>query len=117
MPFDISDPFRKHPARLARLPRVVRLYILNSVFGFALAAVFTGLVLHLNVADVGRLVASVDGGWLAAAIFFFLNGIVFASVQTAIVVMTAVANPRPPLGPNAPQPVALRAVDGVVRRP
>ena len=85
---DLTDPFRRRPPMLARLPRVVRLYILNAALGFALAAIFTGVVLWQNVAGIGDLVRRVDGGWLAALVFWVLNGIVFAGVQTGIVVMS-----------------------------
>jgi len=97
---DITNPFRHRPARLARLPRVVRLYILNCLFGFALSATFTALILWLDVAGIGHLVATVSGGGLAALVFFMLNGIVFAGVQTAIVVwsMDYDDTPKPPKG-------------------
>ncbi|MEM1397090.1 MAG: hypothetical protein AAGH38_06540, partial [Pseudomonadota bacterium] len=83
-----TDPFRSFPPRLARLPRLVRLYIFNCLLGFGLAACFTGLVLSLNIANIGYLVAHVSGGWLAVTVFFILNGIVFAGVQTGIVIMS-----------------------------
>ena len=82
------NPFRRHPRLFARLPRVVRLYILHCAIGFGLSAVFTGLILWADVAGVGHLVRSVEGGWLAAAVFFVLNGIVFAGVQFSIVLMS-----------------------------
>ena len=82
-----TDPFRRHPRFLAKLPRVVRLYILNCMIGFALSAVFTTGILWLDIAGIGHLVQSVSGGYLAAVVFFMLNGIVFAGVQTGIVVM------------------------------
>ncbi|MEL7099223.1 MAG: hypothetical protein AAGM84_10385 [Pseudomonadota bacterium] len=88
MSLDLTNPFRRRPARLAALPRIVRLYILNAGIGFVLSAVFTAAVLTLNIANIGHLVTHVDGGLLAAVVFFVLNGIVFASVQTGIVVMT-----------------------------
>lgn len=111
---DLTNPFRKRPARLARLPRIVRLYILNVVIGFMLSGIFTALILWFNIANVGQLVSSVSGGWLAALVFFMLNGIVFAGVQTAIVVMS-LGRSDPPGGgrrqavPAEPAPVRLRA--------
>ncbi|MEX0287374.1 MAG: hypothetical protein AB3N23_22430 [Paracoccaceae bacterium] len=80
-----TDPFRNYPRTLARLPRVMRLYILHCIVGFALSAVFTSAILWLNVAGIGHLVANVSGGWLAVLVFFTLNGIVFSGVQTAVV--------------------------------
>lgn len=94
---DLTNPFRHRPARLACLPRIVRLYILNCFLGFMLAAVFTGLVLWLNIGNIGHLVAHVSGGWLAGLVFFGLNGIVFAGVQSAIVVMS-LGRREPPSG-------------------
>lgn len=88
--FSISttDPFRCHPRFLASLPRVVRLYIFNCLIGFALSAMFTGAIIWLDVAGIGHLVLTVPGGMLAGLVFFVLNGIVFAGVQTGIVVMS-----------------------------
>lgn len=83
-----TDPFLHRPRLLAQLPRIVRLYVLHTIVGFALSAVFTALVLWFDIVGIGHLVAHVDGGWIAAVVFFVLNGIVFASVQTAIVIMT-----------------------------
>ena len=83
-----TNPFQHSPRALAKLPRIVRLYILPTIIGFALALVFTGLIFWLDVAGIGQLVTTVRGGWIMGFVFFVLNGIVFASVQTAIVVMT-----------------------------
>ena len=82
-----TDPFRRHPRFLAKLPRVVRLYILSCMIGFVLSAVFTAGVLWLDIAGIGHLVQSVSGGYLAAIVFFMLNGIVFAGVETGIAIM------------------------------
>lgn len=110
-----TDPFRRHPRTLAQLPRIVRLYIFNSLIGFALSAIFTGLILWFDVAHIGHLVSHVAGGWIAATVFFMLNGIVFAGVQTGIVVMTMDYDdtPKPPRGLRQhvarPFPVEVRA--------
>lgn len=101
----VTNPFRRHPAMLARLPRVVRLYIFNCMIGFALAGTFTGLVLWFDIAGIGHLVSSVSGGWLAALVFFVLNGIVFAGVQTGIVVMSMDYDEDDRPGPRSPEPV------------
>ena len=65
----------------------MRLYILNCMIGFALSAVFTVGVLWLDIAGIGHLVQLVSVGYLAAIVFFMLNGIVFAGVQTDIAIM------------------------------
>ncbi|QHQ33901.1 hypothetical protein [Algicella marina] len=87
MAFDSTNPFRNRPRALARLPRLIRFYIFHSAMGFTAAALFTTLILVTDTAGLGHLVSSVHGGWLAAVVFFVLNGIVFAGVQTAIAVM------------------------------
>ena len=66
----------------------VRLYIFHCFIGYLLSAVFTALIIGFDVAGVGHLVTSVEGGWLAALVFFLLNGIVFAGVQFGIVLMS-----------------------------
>ena len=111
-----TNPFRHRPRAISTLPRVVRLYILHCLIGFALAAIFTGLILGFDVAGIGHLVTHVSGGWLAAFVFFVLNGIVFAGVQTGIVIMMMDYDdtPKPPkgLGQHAarPDPVPLEVL-------
>lgn len=83
-----TNPFQVYPRILAKLPRIVRLYIFHCIIGFAIAGVFTAYVLIANVANIGHLVATVDGGIIAAVVFFVLNGIVLAGVQTGIVIMS-----------------------------
>jgi len=109
-----TDPFRSFPPALARLPRLIRLYIFNCLVGFALAAVFTGLILWFNVANIGHLVMHVSGGWLAALVFFVLNGIVFAGVQTGIVIMSMdyPGQPKDKGGHRQTSPVRLRLIPG-----
>ncbi len=85
-PMSLTNPFRRHPRALAHLPSIVRLYILNVLIGFALSAVFTGLILSFDVAGLKHLVTHVQGGGLAVLMLFTFNGIVFAGVQTAIVI-------------------------------
>ena len=93
----LTNPFRRRgPRWLTSLPRVVRLYILHSLIGFALAAVFTGLILAFDVGSIRHLVTHVAGGWLALFVFFMLNGIVFAGVQTGITIMSMDYPGRPP---------------------
>lgn len=87
MHLDLTNPFHRRPTWLAQLPRIVRLYILNAALGFVLSGIFTAAIIWLNVANIGHLVAHVSGGWLAALVFFVLNGLVFAGVQSAIVIM------------------------------
>ena len=81
------------------MPRLIRLYITQTAIGFAISLVFTALVVALDVAHLGYLISNVDGGWLAAFLFFMLNGIVFAGVQFGISVMRVAGTddgPPPP---------------------
>jgi len=85
---DLSNPFQKHPEIIARLPRLVRVYIANVIFGFILSAIFTGLLIVTNTANVGHLVFAVERGWLAAFMLFVFNGIVFSAVQFGVIIMS-----------------------------
>lgn len=69
------------------MPELVRLYIRHVAIGYVLAAVFTGLILGTNVANLWHLVTHTQGGWLAAFLLFMFNGIVFSGVQFGIAVM------------------------------
>ena len=88
MAFDRTDPFRTRPGILARQPRLVRFYVFHCLIGFLLAAILTAAILIADFGGIGHLVATVEGGWLAGLVFFVLNGIVFAGVQTGIAVMS-----------------------------
>jgi len=97
------------------MPALVRLYIRQVAIGFLLAALFTAALLWLNVANLRHLVTHVAGGWLAVVMLVAFNGIVFAGVQFAIVVMGMAETPprqppagrRPALLPGRPAPVAV----------
>ena len=69
------------------MPSLIRLYIRESLLGFAIAIVFSMALVILNVANLGHLVDTVEGGWLAFALLCIFNGIVFAGVQFGIAVM------------------------------
>lgn len=75
------------------MPKLIRLYIVNVLIGFAISALFLGLVLALDVAGLRHLVLQTPSGWIAGLLFFLSNGIVFAGVQFAIAVM-ALAEPQ-----------------------
>ncbi|GAA0294170.1 hypothetical protein [Rhodovulum strictum] len=74
------------------MPRLVSLYIRQTIIGFLLSAAFVALLLHLNVANLWHLVTHVSGGWLAVALLFVFNGIVFSGVQFGIAVMSMARN-------------------------
>ncbi len=69
------------------MPALVRLYIRNVITGFGLSAAFVGALLWLNVANLWHLISTSPQGWIAALMLFVFNGIVFAGVQFAIVIM------------------------------
>ncbi|NNE53802.1 MAG: hypothetical protein HKN30_15535 [Sulfitobacter sp.] len=89
------------------MPPIVRFYILNCLIGFAVAGVFTGMVFYFNVANLWHLVSRSDIGLMASFVFFMLNGIVFAGVQTAIAVML-LADDDADDGPGGGTPVPAR---------
>ena len=68
-------------------PNLMRLYLRHCAMGFALSAVFVGLVLWYDVAGLGHLVMASDVGLLAVFLLWFFNGTVFGSVQFAISIM------------------------------
>ena len=86
-------------------PDLMRLYLRHCAVGFALSAVFVGLILWYNIAGLGSLIAGSDVGWLAVFLLWFFNGTIFGSVQFAIVIMSQADDdeddddPRGPLIP------------------
>ncbi|WP_245243011.1 hypothetical protein [Pararhodobacter sp. SW119] len=80
-----------------RPPRLVRLYIRQCLIGFALAAVFVGLLLGFDVAGLRGLILSTQGGWIALGLLVVFNGLVFAGVQFAITIMR-MGEPQSPGG-------------------
>lgn len=88
MTIDLTNPFTRRPRLIARLPRVVRLYIASCAIGFSLAAVFAGLLIGFNVGGLRHLIATVEGGALATFLLVFFNGIVFSGVQFGITMMS-----------------------------
>lgn len=69
------------------MPDLVRLYIRHVLIGYAVAAVFTGMLLWTNVGNLWHLVTHAPGGYLAVFLLFMFNGIVFSGVQFGIAVM------------------------------
>jgi hypothetical protein len=69
------------------MPALVRLYIRHVLIGYALAAVFTALLLWQNVANLWHLVTHSPEGPLAVGLLVMFNGIVFSGVQFGIAVM------------------------------
>jgi hypothetical protein len=69
------------------MPRVFRLYLASAAIGFCVAAVFVGLVIAFNVANLRHLIFTSDIGVMATVAFWVLNGIVFSGVQFGFSVM------------------------------
>jgi len=98
------------------MPKLVRLFILHGALGLGLGVVFTAILLWLDVAGLGRLVAASPQGWLAAAMLAWFSGVTFGGVQIGIAVMrlgddndTGGRRRRDPEVP--PRPLAVAVTD------
>jgi len=99
------------------LPKLIRLYLRQIAIGFGLSAVFVGLLLGFNVANLRSLMLATQGGFVAAGMLFFFNGLVFAGVQFAITIMRMAApedkgprgGRRAPIATTTPARVRVRA--------
>ncbi|MDX1743272.1 MAG: hypothetical protein R3186_06725 [Ruegeria sp.] len=86
------------------MPKLIRLYITQVAWGFVISAVFVGVLLALNVANLRHLIASSEIGLIALGMIWFMNGIVFAGVQFAYAIMSMAEKPQ---GPRRGTPVAV----------
>lgn len=81
------------------MPKLIRLYIRQVLIGFGLSAAFVSLLLWQNVGNLGHLISTSDIGWIAVAMLFVFNGLVFAGAQFSIAIMRMEAkNDEPPRG-------------------
>lgn len=87
------------------MPKLISLYIRQVLVGFGLSAVFVAALLYLNVGNLWHLVSTSPMGWIAVFMLFWANGVVFAGVQFAIVVMRMESREDDPHG-GKPVPVA-----------
>ena len=69
------------------MPKLIALYIRSVAIGFALAAVFLGGVLWMDISGLRGLIFGSSMGLVAALMLWVFNGVVFAGVQFAIAVM------------------------------
>ncbi len=69
------------------MPKLVRLYIVQSAIGFGIAGGFVAMLLWFNVANLWHLVTHSDVGLMAVFLLWLFNGIVFSGVQFGISVM------------------------------
>ena len=91
------------------MPKLIKLYITSVAFGFGLSAAFLVLLLWQDIAGIRHLIFSSDLGYVAAAMMFVMNGVVFAGVQFAIAVMRLAEDPEGPSG-GTRAPVTLRPI-------
>ncbi len=98
------------------MPKLVSLYIRQVLVGFGLSAVFVTALLYFNIGNLWHLVSTSPMGWVAVGMLFWANGVVFAGVQFAIVVMrmeTSEDDPhggkRVPVATNIPARVVVAA--------
>lgn len=91
-----------------QMPELVKLYIRQVVIGFGLSALFVAALLWLNVANLGNLIAGSDVGLVAVIMLWVFNGIVFAGVQFAIVIIR-LSGDGPSGGKRAPRITGERA--------
>lgn len=87
------------------MPKLVRLYITQVALGFIISAVFVGVLLAFNVANLRHLITGSDIGLVALLMIWFMNGIVFAGVQFGYVIMSMAEKPK---GPRGGTPVAAK---------
>lgn len=104
------------------MPKLIKLYITNVAYGFALSAVFLALLLWVDVGGIRHLIFGSDIGYIAAAMMFIMNGVVFASVQFGIAVMRMAEDPEGPRGgsraPDVSRPIRVEvAAKGKVAGP
>jgi hypothetical protein len=97
------------------MPKIMRFYALHCTIGFVVSAVFIAGLLYFNVANLWHLISTSDIGVLALLVFWVLNGIVFAGVQTAVAVMMMAENPDEDDRPEGGTPVAVRVEAANVR--
>lgn len=69
------------------MPKLVKLYITQTLIGFAVAAAFVVALLYFNVANLWHLVTHTEGGVIGVAILWVANGIVFSGVQFGMTIM------------------------------
>lgn len=104
------------------MPKLIALYIRSVAIGFALAGLFVGLLLWLDIGGLGGLVWRSDQTVLAVAMLVMFHGVVFAGVQFAYAIMR-MAEPSggqggrgKPIQNKALLPAFVRAVPPARRR-
>ncbi len=92
------------------MPRIIRLYITQSLVGAGLATVFVAGLLMSNVGNLWHLVTHTGIGPFAVLLLWVQCAAVFAGAQFAISVMRLGERDgpaAPPRGPRRPLPVEV----------
>ncbi|MGC1504388.1 MAG: hypothetical protein WA782_09645 [Sulfitobacter sp.] len=92
------------------MPVIFRFYIKHCVIGFAISALFIASLLWFNIANLWHLISTSDIGLMALAVFWMLNGIVFAGVQTGVAVMLMTEPDSKDDDPKGGSPISLTPV-------
>ena len=99
------------------MPRLVRLYISQSLLGFGIAAVFIAGLLWFDVGRLWYLATHADTGPFAVLLLWAHMGFIFAGVQFAIAVMRMAEPPGGGGGPGSLAPPRLIRVEAHTRVP
>lgn len=90
---------------------LIRLFVVHTLIGYVVAALFVAMLFAFNIANLWHLVAHSNVPILATFLLWFFNGIVFSGAQVAIAVMNLAEKPEKPRGPrpNAHDAIPVRA--------
>lgn len=69
------------------MPPLVRFMLMHAAVGFAIAFVFVGVILAVDLSGLRSLMLGSDYGLLALFMLTFFSGLTFASVQMGLAVM------------------------------
>jgi hypothetical protein len=77
-----------HMKRGEAMPTLVKFMLRHALIGYAVAVVFVGAILALDVGGLATLVMTSSFGLLAVALLTFFTGLTFASLQMGMAVMS-----------------------------
>lgn len=98
-----------------RMPRLIRLVLVQCAVGFGIATLAMAGLLLADPGDARSLLLGAAGHWWPAALLWVFLGMTFGAVQIGVATML-LATPDPPPRPRGrPVPVRL-AVPAVIRR-
>ena len=92
------------------MPKLVQLYIRQTIIGFVLSGLFVALLFYTNVANLWHLVSGSSVGMIAGFMLFMFNGIVFSGVQFGISIMRMAEDDDDTGGKRQPEPVLSEAL-------